>query len=186
MTTRDISPTPLKSGSTCDVPAVHPELIAALREDLQRAQWSIDTLEHMLSPLALRALQREQTVPALSELQGDARPAATLTRIFMLGSEEPREALEAALPTVQVCGAQQLGLIEESSAHEGLWKACLDLRPYAARIPDPAAGQGAEADVAWWIASDIPAVRAGGAVRKDHVLGVGGASTAGNDDSRQR
>ncbi|MDY3665426.1 methyltransferase [Schaalia hyovaginalis] len=166
-----------------DAPILDGALIAALRADLAEAGWTVDALEEILSDRARAALAREQRLPALIELEGRDDPASVLTRLFVLGSIESEAVLVAALPRLGVRGARALGLVapaEEGGAAAGL-SALFDLRPYAAML-GVASGTGvsddAAGEVAWWIASDIPGSRAGGPLRPDHVLGVGGASTS--------
>lgn len=92
-------------------------------------------------------------------------PAGVLARIFVLGLPVSTEELSAALPALGIDGAIELGLI----SHDGdQLRAALDLRPYS--FVD-AHGVGS-----WWIASDLGELSVPGALREDHVLGVGGAS----------
>ncbi|RMI09327.1 methyltransferase, partial [Cellulomonas triticagri] len=79
-------------------------------------------------------------------------------------------ALAGALPALGVDGARRLGLVETAGAGgDDAVRARVDLRPYEA-----VDGAGT---VDWWIASDLGELATGGALRTDHVLGVGGAST---------
>src|SRR5690606_9038892 len=81
----------------------------------------------------------------------------------------PVAALAAALPSVGVEGARRLGLVATSGqGRDDEARARVDLRPYAATD-----GAG---EAAWWVASDLGEIATGGALRTDHVLGVGGAS----------
>ena len=93
------------------------------------------------------------------------RPAATLASLFILGWPQPLADVEAALPTLAAAGADALGLLEVSGDEV---RALVDLRPYA--FVD------ASGEASWWIASDLGELALGGALREDHVLGVGGAS----------
>ncbi|NLF04939.1 MAG: methyltransferase, partial [Actinomycetales bacterium] len=116
------------------------------------------------------ALGRERALPALRVTEGSADPLAVLVRTFVLGRPTSRAALDAALPRLGTHGATRLGLVEAAGADDGdLVRPLLDLRPYAAT---DAAG-----DLAWWIVSDLGELATGRALRTDHVLGVGGAST---------
>lgn len=155
-------------------------LVAALREDL--APFTVDTVEELLGAVAAAALHREQALPALRALgeptlPGElgagpalADPVATLVRALVLGRPVARRDLDRALPRVLTTGAERLGLVAASgSAADDAVRARVDLRPYRAA---DAAGT-----VDWWLASDPGEVATGRALRPDHVLGVGGAST---------
>ena len=146
---------------------VHLESIAQLRSDLLNARFSVDTLTGLWGERADAALHRGQRVPAVRALAGPAAetPAGVLARLFVLGMPVSAEQLAAALPALGIDGAIQLGLV--SLDRDGL-RAALDLRPYS--FVD-AHGVGS-----WWIASDLGELTVGGALREDHVLGVGGAS----------
>ncbi|WP_225755048.1 methyltransferase [Actinotalea sp. Marseille-Q4924] len=157
-------------------------LLAALREDL--ASFTVDAVEDLLGPVASAALHREQALPALRELGEPADlgaspgqavgaladPLGTLVRAFLLGRPVRRADLDRALPRVLADGAERLGLVATAGASDDdAVHARVDLRPY--RAVD---GAGA---VDWWLASDQGEVATGRALRPDHVLGVGGAST---------
>ena len=146
---------------------VHLESIARLRSDLLDARFSVDTLTGLWGERADAALHRGQRVPAVRALAGPAAatPEGVLARVFVLGMPVSAEQLAAALPALGIDGAVQLGLV--SFEGDGL-RAALDLRPYS--FVD-AHGVGS-----WWIASDLGELTVGGALREDHVLGVGGAS----------
>ncbi len=180
---------------TADVPILNDTLIAVLRQDLREAEWTVDSLETILSERACAALKRDQRIPALVELESRSDAAAILTRLFMLGSIESEENLNAALPRLRACGALALGLVTahekekkntENTADNGAKKntesddvrfvACCDLRPYEATVKVNDSCQETHQKVTWWIASDIPGGRSGQALRSDHVLGIGGAS----------
>ncbi|HEY0188695.1 MAG TPA: methyltransferase [Cellulomonas sp.] len=165
-------------------------LLAALRADLDAAGFTVAGVEELLGPVAAQALHREQAVPALLATGGLAGhpaadgpggtgpgsrtavpgPRAALVRAFVLGVPVPRRALAAALPTLGVPGAEAIGLLAAAGRDAGdPVRARVDLRPYAA-----ADGAGT---VDWWIASDLGELATRDALRPDHVLGVGGAST---------
>jgi len=150
-----------------------PALLDALRADLAAAGFTVPGVEDLLGPLAAAALHREEPVPALLATGAPgaaADPRAVLVRAFVLGVPVAADRLAAALPAVGVAGARRLGLV--AAAGEGTGdqvRALVDLRPYEAED-----GAGT---VDWWIASDLGELATGGALRTDHVLGVGGAST---------
>ncbi|MDQ4503782.1 methyltransferase [Sinomonas sp. ASV322] len=110
---------------------------------------------------------------------GAARRAAlaVVVRLFLLGRDEPEGAVAAALPTIGPSGLVELGLAEEVPAREGTeparLRARVDLRPYA-WVDAEAAGHG---EVRLWVASDLAAHQRPGILRRDHVLGIGHAST---------
>ncbi|MBC7402431.1 MAG: methyltransferase [Microbacteriaceae bacterium] len=154
---------------------VHSESIARLRSDLLAARYSVDTLTGLWGDQADAALHRGQRAPASRALAGPAgaTPAGVLARTFVLGSPVTVEQLAAALPALGIDGAFELGLVSRSGDINGdsngdHLRASLDLRPYS--FVD-AHGVGS-----WWIASDLGELTVGGALREDHVLGVGGAS----------
>jgi len=147
-------------------PQPDPVLVDRLREDLATTGFSVVGVEELIGPMAADALHREEAVPALRALASSTEPLAALVGAFLLGRTVPRAAMASALPTLGVDGAQRLGLVE-STADEA--HALVDLRPYTALD-----GHG---EVDWWIASDLGELATGRALRTDHVLGVGGAST---------
>ena len=170
-------------------------LLARLRSDLSSSGFTVDRLSgpDAWGPTAGAALFRGERVAARRALRRSARAndgirtAATLALLFILGYPQPRADVERALPTLGVDGAETLGLIETDDAAStpsdvagpdvdgpaaegtaGVVRARVDLRPYS--FVD---GVG---EAAWWIASDLGELALGGALREDHVLGVGGAS----------
>ncbi|MGN6325255.1 class I SAM-dependent methyltransferase [Pseudolysinimonas sp.] len=138
-------------------------LIARLRADLTAAHYTVDRLEALWGPEAEAALERGDRVPARRALAGHrADPAATLATAFVLGLPIAESDLAAALPSLGSTGARELGMVDAAG------RPTVDLRPYAFL---DAHGAGS-----WWIASDPGELATGGALRTDHVLGVGGAS----------
>lgn len=180
-----LTPGAAASGDRTDVPVAEPRLVDQLRTDLGAAGFTVDGVGDLLGPVASAALHREEAVPALlatgglpgvgdwagsasADRTGD--PRAALVRAFVLGVPVTRAALDAALPGLGTAGAERLGLVVAAGAGEDdAVRATVDLRPYEA-----VDGAGA---VDWWIASDLGELATGGALRTDHVLGVGGAST---------
>ena len=159
--------------TTPHAPVVVPELLDALRADLAAAAYTVEHVEELLGPVASGALDRGEALPALRATDPAAPaggdPAAVLTRCFVLGAPVPHRSLARALATVGVDGAARLGLVDVAGHgdHDEV-RARVDLRPYA--VTD---GAG---DAAWWVVSDLGELATGGALRTDHVLGVGGAS----------
>jgi methylase of polypeptide subunit release factors len=168
-----------------DTPRPDRALLDALHRDLTDAGYTVDGVEDLLGPVASAALHREEPVPALRatlDVTGaHADPRAALVRAFVLGVEVPRSALERAFGTLGVAGAEQLGLVGAagSGPDDGV-RARVDLRPYEAVDGLEPTDGDADAEpgaVDWWIASDLGELATGRALRTDHVLGVGGAST---------
>ncbi len=147
--------------------------LAALAADLTAANFTVDALTDLWGEDAAAALHRGQRVPALRALAASSAPGArrsapdsalaTLATAFVLGLPVTPAALTAALPTLGLARAVELGLVDVTGAP------LLDLRPYS--VVD---GQGV---TSWWIASDLGELALGHAIAADHVLGVGGAST---------
>ncbi len=155
-------------------PKVDPVLVDALRRDLGAADLSVLGVAELLGPVASGALHRDEVLPALraSAAAGaeEREPLASLVRLFVLGHPVLRGALADALETLGVEGAVLLGLVEAGGqGADDLVRPLVDLRPYAST---DAAG-----DAQWWLASDLGESVTGRALRRDHVLGVGGAST---------
>lgn len=148
------------------ISAQHPQTLRDLRADLEAARFSVDALDELWGTDAAAALHRGQRVPALRAIVGDTGALASLARLFVLGLPVGVGELEAALPAAGIAGAEMLGLVEvrDGSAHPAV-----DLRPYSF-VDSQGVGS-------WWIASDLGELSTGTALREDHVLGVGGAST---------
>nr|WP_233405286.1 class I SAM-dependent methyltransferase [Actinotalea solisilvae] len=129
-------------------------------------------IEALLGPLATGALDREQTLPALRVARRAGEdPLAVLVRLFLCGDEVTRAEVDAALPGVRADGALRLGLVDAAGSGRGdAVRAVVDLAPVTYESPDGAAGE-------WFVASDLGEATTGAALRPDHVLGVGGAST---------
>jgi methylase of polypeptide subunit release factors len=143
---------------------VLPGPVEDLREDLVRARFTVDGVAEVLGPLAVRALHREQALPARLALHEDRSPTAVLTRLFSLGQRVPADEVEHALPATGVDGLISLGLAAADGEGGARLRACCDLRPYA------------DEDHRWWVASDLSEVATGEPLPPDHVLGIGGAS----------
>jgi methylase of polypeptide subunit release factors len=141
--------------------------VRALRADLEAARFTVDRLTALWGSSAEAALERGDRVPAVRALSvaPGGTAAAVLARLFVLGLDEAPDAVAAALPSLRLAGAAGLGLVETTGTRI---RPLLDLRPYAF-LDARGAGE-------WWIASDLGELATGGALRTDHVLGVGGAS----------
>ncbi|WNM24845.1 methyltransferase [Demequina capsici] len=146
------------------------DLAPRLRDAL--AGWTVDAVADALGDRAIRAMSREQTVPALvaARALGDA-PVALLTRLFILGDELTRDQADRALGEFGVAQAIASGLLAAAGqGGDDAVRALVDLRPTAV------AGSDGEATVDWWVASDQGEAVTGRRLAGDHVLGVGGAS----------
>jgi len=149
-------------------PAQVPELVAALRADLAAARYTVPVVEALLGPVACTALMRDQILPADLATRDDPGVLAVLVRLFALGRDVPRAALDAALPGLGAGGAEQLGLVQPVpglDGHGGAVRPRCDLRPYGDEAHD------------WWVASDLAKAATGIPLLPTHVLGVGAAST---------
>lgn len=145
-----------------------PERVADLRADLADGYTSAH-VDAVLSPVARRALDREQAVPALRETAGRDEPAAVLLRLFVLGDEVARRDLDRALPRTGAAVAEAAGLVAAAGPDpDDLVRARVDLQPCAV---EDALGRAE-----WWLASDRGELATGAPLAPEHVLGVGGAS----------
>jgi methylase of polypeptide subunit release factors len=143
-------------------PVAMPEGLDALRSDLRSAGYTVGGVADFLGPVAWRALEREQTVPAQRVTAASIEPVATLIRLFTLGDAVDEDEAERALPALTVPGALAMGLLTEEGP--GVVARC-DLSPHA------------QESLTWWVASDLSEMATGRPLRVDHVLGVGSAST---------
>ncbi|WP_270887201.1 class I SAM-dependent methyltransferase [Pedococcus sp. 5OH_020] len=143
-------------------PRVDHELLGRLRADLERSAYTVESVSALLGPLAVRALAREQVLPAQRVTAQAGTPVATLVRLFALGDAVDAEDASSALPTLGLDGATRLGLVRGQGP--GVVASC-DLRPYG------------EEGAAWWVASDLSEIATRAPLHEDHVLGIGGAST---------
>lgn len=169
-------------------PVVDPQLIAALRRDLESAGWTVEAVEASLSPAALGALEADQLVPASVELQDATDASALLTRLFILAESLTQSQVCAALPTLKAEGAQELGLLApdtsdteaDSYRADRSWRATVDLRPHSAQFPVTSEDSQSETDLhrerSWWVASDLGQAQTGLPPADDHVLGIAQAS----------
>lgn len=135
-----------------------------VREAFLRAGYTVDGVAERLGPVAGRALERSETVPARRATRtGD--PLDALVRLFLLQDD-----VDAAVlgDTGVAADLRALGLVTES---EGTVRAALDVRPYGEA--------DAEDAPQWWLVSDLGTGLDGvsAPLPAEHVLGVGGAST---------
>ena len=146
-------------------PSLSPDAATALRSDL--AEWTVESVSELVGDRAVRALDREQLVPArLAAREAGDDPLAVLTRLFALGDGVTRAQLASALPNLGVEAAAASGLIAVSGGSDDApVQALIDLRPF-----------DVDTGGTWWVASDRGEAVTGRQLDGDHVLGVGGAS----------
>jgi hypothetical protein len=123
--------------------------IDRLRDALRSANYTSDGIAERLGPDVTDAVARNDYRKAL-QVTEDRDPLSTLIRLYVCGQTEPESTVRRAF--------QHLDVGELLVRTDGGFRAGVDLEPY---------GEGE------WILSDLP----GATLRKDHVLGVGGAST---------
>ncbi|WP_457974852.1 DUF7059 domain-containing protein [Arthrobacter sp. D1-17] len=186
------------AGNTPDAPRSDlPDLLHSLAADLREVGYTVDGVAALLGPSAFAALDRDQLIPALivteGAAQGEARAAAlaAVVRFWLLAVPQDPAVLDAALPRTRTQGLMDLGLAEPAEPAEAgqraeaaepaeagreLIRAAADLRPYGWK---GAAGEDATGSdgVELWVASDLAAHQRPGVLRRDHVLGIGQAST---------
>lgn len=126
--------------------------VQRLREALANADFTSEGIAERLGESATAAVVRNDYREALRITSG-GDPLDTLIRLFICGMAEPEAAIARALHPLPLDKARASGLIARR-------RAGLDLEPYED----------------WWLLADLPA-QPGRPLPKEHVLGVGGAST---------
>lgn len=140
-------------------------VVDALGADLRAAHFTNDGVAALLGDDAFAAYGRGLWWPALRITEaGSPQSLATLVRLFLLGADEPRERVQAALPTAGVDALAADGVVELGA--DGTVRAALDIRPH---------GDGA---TDFLVVSDLDSSLRAGPVAPDHVLGIGGASVS--------
>ncbi len=109
-----------------DWPSLPPDTVAALRDALTRADFTVDGVAALLGPHAHAALGRNETTPGLRRT-ADGSALATLVRLWTLQAPVARSAVDQALPGV-VDQLVEGGVLERSG---GEVRALVDVRPYA-------------------------------------------------------
>ena len=162
--------------------AGQPSLLDALTGDLTAMDYTVDGVESFLGADAHAALGRDQPVPAQLACAaglrgGEQAPIAAAALLWLLGGALDSATLRRAFPRTGAAGLEALRLIEAAPSKQApdkqapderaprQWRASADLRPYASDV-----GGGL------WVASDVGAAHRPGVLRRDHVLGIGGAS----------
>ena len=90
---------------TPNPPRVDPALVPALRADLVASRYTVAGVTELLGPMALAALDRDQSLPAQRVTAAATTTGATLVRLFALGDPVDIAEAAAALPTLGVEGA---------------------------------------------------------------------------------
>lgn len=142
-------------------------VIDAIGADFRSAGYTVDGVAELLGEPADAALLRGVWWPALHATRNaaaDRQRLAVLVRLFLLGSEESRAAVEVALPSAGVAALVANGVLE--AAGDDAVRAVLDIRPHSDGARD------------FFVVSDQDAVLRRGPLRHDHVLGIGGASVS--------
>jgi len=142
-------------------------VIDAIGADFRSAGYTVDGVAELLGEHADAALLRGVWWPALHATRNappKRRGLAALVRLFLLGTEEPRDAVEAAFPTAGVDAMVANGVLDVTEG--GAVRAALDIRPHSDGTHD------------FFVVSDQDAVLRSGPLRHDHVLGIGGASVS--------
>ena len=140
---------------------IDPEVVDGLGADLRAAGYSIDGVAQLLGDDVNAALGRGVWWPAL-RATGDDR-LSVLVRLLLLGSDEPRPLVAAALPSTPLETLLAAGVLEPVGAAV---RAALDIRPHSDGARD------------FLVVADQDAVLRSGPLRHDHVLGIGGASVS--------
>ncbi|MGV0837536.1 DUF7782 domain-containing protein [Mycolicibacterium thermoresistibile] len=146
-------------------------VIDAVGTDLRGAGYTTDGVADFLGAEVDAAFSRGVWWPALRVTEralasGPPREQrlAALVRLFLLGTDEPGERIEMALPSAGVEALADNGVIEPTAA--GGWRTVLDIRPHSDGARD------------FLVVADQDAALRGGPVAHDHVLGIGGASAS--------
>ncbi|WP_372513180.1 methyltransferase [Mycolicibacterium frederiksbergense] len=134
-------------------------VIDALGADLRAAGYTVDGVAELLGADVHAALGRGVWWPALRATGDD--PLSTLVRLFLLGAQVPRGHLLEVFTRVPLDALVAGGVLELA---DGTVRAALDIRPHSDGARD------------FLVVSDQDAALRGAQLRRDHVLGIGGAS----------
>ncbi|OBF27989.1 methyltransferase [Mycobacterium sp. ACS4331] len=151
--------------TTAPQPLADTSVVDAIGADLRAAGYTTDGVAALLGEQADAALHRGVWWPALRATRAasaEHQALALLVRMFLLGSEESGEAVRRALPSTGVATLVAQGVLE--TAGPDTVRAALDIRPHSDGARD------------LLVVSDQDAAMRPGPVRRDHVLGIGGAS----------
>jgi methylase of polypeptide subunit release factors len=134
----------------------------ALGADLRAAGYSTDEVAGLLGAEAHAALGRGVWWPALRVTEAVGGPLATVIRLFLLGTDEARDDVAAALPSASLAALTDNAVIATTTP--GTVRAALDVRPHSDGVHD------------FLVVSDQDAAVRPGPLSADHVLGIGAAS----------
>ncbi|BCJ29856.1 DUF7059 domain-containing protein [Actinocatenispora sera] len=137
---------------------------ARLRADLLAADFTDAGLTARLDAGTAGAVRRGEAARVRRRLATADDPLAVLVRLFLAGARVPVPVAAAALPSVPLESAIAAGLLV---ADGDTVRAGVEVQPYG----------DVDAAEPWWIVADLPAALRDGPLPRDHVLGVGGAST---------
>lgn len=143
---------------------IEPAVVDAIGADLREAGYTTDGVAALLGEEANAALGRGVWWPVLRATRAapaDRHRLAVLVRLFLLGADEPHEQVQAALPSTPLATLAANGVLEMSG---GAARAALDIRPHSDGVRE------------FYVVSDQDAALRSGPLRRDHVLGIGGAS----------
>lgn len=146
-------------------PLTDDAVVDALGADLRAAGYTTDGVTEFLGDDIHDALLRGVWWPASTateDADADRVPLATIIRLFLLGSDEPRSRVARAFPSAGVDALVDQGVLERLD--DGLLRACLDIRPHADDTHD------------FLVVADQDAAMRPGPLARDHVLGIGAAS----------
>ncbi|BBX71469.1 DUF7782 domain-containing protein [Mycolicibacterium psychrotolerans] len=149
------------------MPLTDRAVVDALAADLAAADYTTDGVAALLGADAGAAFSRGlwwSALRATDRAPADRQRLAILVRLFLLGAEETRMRVASAFPATGVDALTAAGVLEPTSA-DGL-RAVLDIRPHSDGARD------------FLVVSDQDAALRPGPVRRDHVLGIGGASVS--------
>lgn len=136
-----------------------PVVLDALGADLRAAGYTVDGVAELLGADVHAALGRGVWWPAMRATGTD--PLSALVRLFLLGVEVPRGDLHEVFTRVPLDALVAGGVLEVA---DGTVRAALDIRPHSDGARD------------FLVVSDQDAALRGAPLRRDHVLGIGGAS----------
>lgn len=139
-------------------------VIDALGTDLRNVGYGADGVAEVLGEAAALALERNLYWPALRATIAPApelQRLATVVRLFLLGTAEPVEHIDAALPTVGLDALVEQGVLLPG---DGGLRAALDIRPHG------------NEDAEFLVIADQDAAARTTPLSSDHVLGIGSAS----------
>ena len=148
------------------LPLTDRAVLDALAADLAAADYTTDGVAGLLGADAGAAFSRGLWWSALrptDRAPADRQRLAILVRLFLLGAEQTRAHVAEAFPGAGVDALTAAGVLEPSA--DG-YRAVLDIRPHSDGARD------------FLVASDQDAALRPGPVRRDHVLGIGGASVS--------